>query len=66
MLNQIWKILFSGLLAICLVMGRSMQDSAIGQPGLKIPRQLGDRSLTVANLQEALQLFGDRVCSTNH
>jgi hypothetical protein len=34
MLNKIWKILFSGLLAICLVMGLSMQDSAIGQPGL--------------------------------
>ena len=51
--NKLWKILFSGLLAICLVMGLSMEDSAIDQPGLT--RHL-----------HALQLFCDRFCLLNH
>jgi hypothetical protein len=31
MLNKIWKILFSGLLAICLVMGLSIKDHAFAK-----------------------------------
>jgi hypothetical protein len=69
MLNKIWKTLFSGLLAICLVMGLSMQDSAIARNTiftksfvnyLVVPDYLAQK-LTIQSLQKILSSTGKPV-----
>jgi hypothetical protein len=56
MLTVIWKILFSGLLAICLVMGISMSDQAIAYPYLTAPDYVGRKITIIPQFNAPIQI----------